>query len=48
MTTGASLTTLPALNPAERAHAERVSEHIRGFIAAQGGVVVVNEYMELS
>ena len=48
MTTGASLTTLPALNPAERAHAERVSEHIRGFIAAQGGVVGFDAYMRLA
>src|SRR5690348_5766095 len=48
MTSDASLTTLPPLNPAERAHAERVSEHIRGFIAAQGGVVGFDAYMRLA
>jgi len=48
MTSDASLTTLPPLSPAERAHAERVSEHIRDFIAAQGGVVGFDAYMRLA
>jgi len=48
MTSDASLTTLPPLDPVERAHAERVSEHIRAFIAAQGGVIGFDAYMRLA
>ena len=48
MTSAASLTTLPPLNAAERAHAGRVSEHIRAFIASQGGVIGFDAYMRLA
>jgi SAM-dependent MidA family methyltransferase len=48
MTTAASVTTLPPLNPAERAHADRVAAHIRGFMAAQGGTIGFDTYMRLA
>jgi SAM-dependent MidA family methyltransferase len=48
MTSAASLTTLPPLTPAERAHAERVAEHIRDFIAAHGGAIGFDTYMRLA
>src|SRR3954454_11548290 len=48
MTSAASLTTLPPLNDAERAHADRVSEHIRSFIAAHGGVIGFDAFMRLA
>jgi len=48
MTSAASLTTLPPLNAAERVHAGRVSEHIRNFIASQGGVIGFDAYMRLA
>src|SRR3954468_21783740 len=48
MTTAASLTTLPQLNPVEHAHAERVAAHIRGFIAAHGGAIGFDAYMRLA
>jgi len=48
MTSAASLTTLPPLNAAERAHAGRVSGHIHDFIAQQGGVIGFDAYMRLA
>ena len=48
MTSAASLTTLPPLSAVERAHAERVSAHIREFVAAQGGVIGFDAYMRLA
>ena len=48
MTSAASVTTLPPLNAEERAHAGRVSEHIRAFIASQGGVIGFDAYMRLA
>ena len=48
MTSAASVTTLPPLSDVERAHAERVSAHIREFIAAQGGVIGFDAYMRLA
>jgi len=48
MTSAASVSTLPSLNAAERAHAARVAEHIRDFIAAQGGVIGFDAFMRLA
>ena len=48
MTSAASLTTLPPLSAAERAHAARMSEHIRAFIASHGGVIGFDAYMRLA
>ncbi len=48
MTSAASVTTLPQLSAVERAHSERVSAHIRDFIAAQGGVIGFDTYMRLA
>jgi SAM-dependent MidA family methyltransferase len=48
MTSAASVSTLPSLNAAERAHAARVAEHIRDFIAAQGGVIGFDVFMRLA
>jgi SAM-dependent MidA family methyltransferase len=48
MTSAASVTTLPPLDPAERAHSERVATHIRAFIAAHGGVIGFDAYMRLA
>src|SRR6185436_19150482 len=48
MTSAASLTTLPPLSAAERAHAARMSDHIRAFIAAHGGVIGFDAYMRLA
>ena len=48
MTSAASVTTLPPLSAIERAHAERVSAHIRRFIAAHGGVIGFDTYMRLA
>ena len=48
MTSAASVTTLPPLDPAERAHSERVAAHIRAFIAAHGGVIGFDAYMRLA
>jgi SAM-dependent MidA family methyltransferase len=48
MTTAASVTTLPQLNPAERTHAEQVAAHIRAFMSAQGGAVGFDTYMRLA
>jgi SAM-dependent MidA family methyltransferase len=48
MTTAASVTTLPQLNPAERRHAEQVAAHIRAFMSAQGGAIGFDTYMRLA
>jgi len=48
MTSAASLTTLPELNAAERAHEGRVSGHIHDFIAQHGGVIGFDAYMRLA
>jgi SAM-dependent MidA family methyltransferase len=48
MTSAASLTTLPPLTPAERAHSDRVAAHIRDFIAVHGGAIGFDTYMRLA
>lgn len=48
MTSHASVTTLPPLNADERAHSLRVSEHIRAFMAAHGGVIGFDAWMRLA
>jgi SAM-dependent MidA family methyltransferase len=48
MTSGASLTTLPALSDDERLHVARVAEHIRAFIAARGGTIGFDAFMRLA
>lgn len=48
MTSPASVTTLPALSADERAHAERVSGHIRAFIREHGGEIGFDAYMRLA
>jgi len=48
MTSAASLSTLPALTPEERAHSERVAAHIRDFIREQGGEIGFDAYMRLA
>jgi SAM-dependent MidA family methyltransferase len=48
MTSGASLTTLPALSDDERAHVARVAEVIRAFIREQGGVIGFDAFMRLA
>ena len=48
MTSAASVTTLPQLSAVERAHSERVSAHIRSFIAEHGGVIGFDAYMRLA
>jgi SAM-dependent MidA family methyltransferase len=48
MTSGASLTTLPALSDDERAHVARVAGHIRTFIQEHGGVIGFDAFMRLA
>ena len=48
MTSPASVTTLPPLNADEQAHSQRVSEHIRAFMEAQGGVIGFDAWMRLA
>ena len=48
MTSAASVTTLPPLDPDERAHSERVAAHIRAFIAERGGVIGFDAFMRLA
>ncbi|HET9863071.1 MAG TPA: SAM-dependent methyltransferase [Steroidobacteraceae bacterium] len=48
MTSAASVTTLPPLDAAERAHSERVAAHIREFITAHGGAIGFDAYMRLA
>jgi SAM-dependent MidA family methyltransferase len=48
MTSGAPVTTLPALSDDERAHVARVAGHIREFIREQGGVIGFDAFMRLA
>jgi SAM-dependent MidA family methyltransferase len=48
MTSSASVTTLPPLGPEERAHSERVVEHIRAFMRERGGVIGFDAWMRLA
>ncbi len=48
MTSAASVTTLPALTAEEQAHSERVTAHIRTFIAERGGVIGFDAFMRLA
>src|SRR5689334_5928724 len=48
MTSAASVSTLPPLSTDELAHSRRVSEHIREFIRAQGGVIGFDAWMRLA
>jgi SAM-dependent MidA family methyltransferase len=48
MTSSASVTTLPPLSADERAHSQRVAEHIRAFMQAQGGVIGFDAWMRLA
>jgi SAM-dependent MidA family methyltransferase len=48
MTSGASVSTLPPLDPVQRAHEQRVIRHIREFIDAHGGVIGFDAYMRLA
>jgi SAM-dependent MidA family methyltransferase len=48
MTSTASVSTLPPLSADERAHSQRVSEHIREFMRAQGGVIGFDAWMRLA
>jgi SAM-dependent MidA family methyltransferase len=48
MTSAASVTTLPLLSADERAHSERVAEHIRAFMRERGGVIGFDAWMRLA
>jgi SAM-dependent MidA family methyltransferase len=48
MTSPAPVTTLPPLNADERAHSQRVAEHIRAFMASRGGVIGFDAWMRLA
>jgi SAM-dependent MidA family methyltransferase len=48
MTSSASITTLPLLNVDERAHSQRVAEHIRAFMRERGGVIGFDAWMRLA
>ncbi len=48
MTSSASVTTLPLLNADERAHSDRVAEHIRAFMRERGGVIGFDAWMRLA
>lgn len=48
MTSGAPVTTLPALSEDERAHVAVVAGHIREFIREQGGVIGFDAFMRLA
>ncbi len=48
MSSRASPSTLPPLSADERAHSERVSEHLRAFIRSQGGVIGFDAWMRLA
>jgi SAM-dependent MidA family methyltransferase len=48
MTSPASVTTLPSLTVDERAHSERVVEHIRAFMGERGGVIGFDAWMRLA
>ena len=48
MTSPASVTTLPPLSTDERAHSQRVVEHIRHFMQQHGGVIGFDAWMRLA
>jgi len=48
MTSGAPVSTLPALSDDERAHVARVAGHIREFIRDHGGVIGFDTFMRLA
>lgn len=48
MTSGAPVSTLPALSDDERAHVARVVAHLRAFIRDQGGVIGFDAFMRLA
>ncbi len=48
MTSPASVTTLPQLSAVERAHSQRVADHIRSFMLARGGVIGFDAWMRLA
>src|ERR1700754_1973157 len=48
MTSPASASTLPPLSADERAHSRRVVDHIREFIAEQGGAIGFDAFMRLA
>lgn len=48
MTSPASVTTLPPLSADERAHSERVTEHIRAFVREHGGAIGFDAYMRMA
>jgi SAM-dependent MidA family methyltransferase len=48
MTSGAPVSTLPALSDDERAHLARVVAHLRAFIRDQGGVIGFDAFMRLA
>ena len=48
MTSPASVTTLPPLAVDERAHSQRVAEHLRAFINSHGGVIGFDAWMRLA
>lgn len=48
MTSPASVTALPPLNPEERAHSDKVTAFIRAFIAERGGVIGFDAFMRLA
>src|SRR6187402_118737 len=48
MTSPASVTTLPPLSDDERAHSQRVVDHIREFMQQHGGVIGFDAWMRLA
>src|SRR5690242_20232781 len=48
MTSAASVSTLPPLSADELAHSRRVSQHIRDFMRARGGVIGFDTWMRLA
>jgi SAM-dependent MidA family methyltransferase len=48
MTSSASVTTLPELTSDERAHSERVADHIRAFVRQHGGTIGFDAYMRMA
>jgi len=48
MTSPASVTTLPPLSDDERAHSQRVVDHIRHFMQQHGGVIGFDAWMRLA
>jgi SAM-dependent MidA family methyltransferase len=48
MTSPASVTTLPALSAEERAHSDRLADHIREFVREHGGTIGFDAYMRMA